>query len=89
MLIIFNQFELLAEHFVDHSGKLSTEQAREIRPRYAEMRQKYARDTPEMHRSPEPSTGQIAAMLRRRARTKELSFDEYHTWLRCPPPLLF
>ena len=51
VLIIFNQFELLAEkHFVDHSGKLSTQQ--------------------------------IAALLRRRARTKELSFDEYHTWLR-------
>ena len=39
VLIIFNQFELLAEkHFVDHSGKLSTEQARV----------RYARDTPEM-----------------------------------------
>ena len=36
VLIIFNQFELLAEkHFVDHSGKLSTEQAREMRPRCA------------------------------------------------------
>jgi len=55
VLIIFNQFELLAEkHFVDHSGKLSTEQAREIRPRHA-------RDAPEMrprctaHPSPRPA----------------------------------
>ncbi len=46
VLIIFNQFELLAEkHFVDHSGKLSTEQAREMQPEMQrEMRLRCARD---------------------------------------------